>query len=134
MAVKGILERLQEQSAKVRAAVEQVRDDPELANTARTVNQAMEEARWEGLGPWDQARYVTAQLSDVVAQQVKAALLGLATHIEGATPRVYGFEHPCDPPGARAVPTAAELERMKLADFIRELAEPDQSPPSGETL
>jgi len=47
--------------------VDAVRDDAELTEIARTVHAALREARWQGLGDWDQARYVAHVLSEQAA-------------------------------------------------------------------
>lgn len=56
-------------------------------------------------------------------RQVKAdALREFADHIDGGTPRAWGFHHPCDPPGVRWEPSEAQAELMRAADVAREAA------------
>lgn len=45
---------------------------------------------------------------------------GLATHLDGATPRAWGFHHPCDPPGERWEPSVKDRTIMEVADFLRD--------------
>lgn len=49
---------LAESSKAVRELVEAVRDNPAGTALARLIEGKMSEARFEGLGDWDQARYV----------------------------------------------------------------------------
>lgn len=49
--------------AEVREIVDAVRDDEALTKLARTIKESISDARWQGLGEWDQARYAAHLLS-----------------------------------------------------------------------
>ena len=46
-----------------------------------------------------------------------------ADWLEGGTPRAYGFQHPCDPPGVRGEPSGDERRLLYAVDAIREAAD-----------
>lgn len=47
----------------------------------------------------------------------------VATWLEGGTPRAWGFQHPCDPPGTRWEPNEDERRLLYGVDAIREAAD-----------
>lgn len=61
-------------------------------------------------------------LAQVRAEAAAEALTKLATHLDGGTPRAWGFHHPCDPPGKRWEPDEADRALMLAADIAREQA------------
>lgn len=61
-------------------------------------------------------------LTQVRAEAAAEALTKLATHLDGGTPRAWGFHHPCDPPGKRWEPDETDRALMMAADIAREQA------------
>lgn len=57
------------------------------------------------------------------AQVAAKVLREFATHLDGGTPRAWGFHHPCDAPGVRWEPNETEKVIMQNADIAREAAD-----------
>ena len=63
-----------------------------------------------------------AEFDRLIAKVYADGMRSVADWIDGGTPRAYGFEHPCDPPGVRTDPGKEERELMGIADATREAA------------
>ena len=70
----------------------------------------------EALAQFD--RFIARIKAEAYADGMRA----VADWIDGGTPRAYGFEHPCDPPGVRTGPGDHEEALMGIADATREAA------------
>ena len=76
-----------------------------------------------------QESYYAEQVSEfergiarIKAEAYADGMRAVADWIDGGTPRAYGFEHPCDPPGVRTGPGDHEEALMGIADATREAA------------
>ena len=72
-----------------------------------------------------QESYYAEQVAEFergIAKVYADGMRSVADWIDGGTPRAYGFEHPCDPPGVRTEPSEKERELMGIADATREAA------------
>ena len=67
---------------------------------------------------WDE--WIARVRRDAQAEAWEAWTSGLATHLDGATPRAWGFHHPCDPPGERWEPSVKDRALMEVSDFLRD--------------
>ena len=65
-------------------------------------------------------RFLARVRRDAQAEAWEAWASGLATHLDGATPRAWGFHHPCDPPGERWEPSVKDRTLMEVSDFLRD--------------
>lgn len=65
-------------------------------------------------------RFLARVRREAQAEAWEAWTSGLATHLDGATPRAWGFHHPCDPPGERWEPSVKDRTLMEVADFLRD--------------
>ena len=61
-------------------------------------------------------------IARIKAEAYADGMRAVADWIDGGTPRAYGFEHPCDPPGVRTGPDDHEEALMGIADATREAA------------
>ena len=76
---------------------------------------------------WD--RFLASVRRDAKAEAWDAFRESLAGHLNLATPRAWGFHHPCDPPGVRWEPTERDKALMDVADMLREdTANPYRAP------
>ena len=84
-------------------------------------------------GDWDE--WIARVKRDAKAEAWDAFRESLAGHLNLATPRAWGFHHPCDPPGVRWEPTERDKALMDVADMLRkDTANPyrDTHYPEGE--
>ena len=63
-----------------------------------------------------------AEFDRLIAKVYADGMRSVADWIDGGTPRAYGFEHPCAPPGVRTGPDDHEEALMGIADATREAA------------
>ena len=61
-------------------------------------------------------------IARIKAEAYADGMRAVASWIDGGTPRAYGFEHPCDPPGTKTLPSDHEEALMGIADATREAA------------
>ena len=61
-------------------------------------------------------------IARIKAEAYADGMRAVADWIDGGTPRAYGFEHPCAPPGVRTGPDDHEEALMGIADATREAA------------
>ena len=74
-------------------------------------------------GPLCNCDQVAGRIIPILREAEVAALRSVADWLDGGTPRAFNFQHPCDPPGTRWEPTAAEEAVMRTVDAIRDVAD-----------
>ena len=75
-----------------------------------------------GTDPSEGVREFDRLIARIKAEAYADGMRAVASWIDGGTPRAYGFEHPCDPPGTKTLPSDHEEALMGIADATREAA------------
>lgn len=69
------------------------------------------------------AEIIAAKTQQLLKTSKATGMREAAMWMDGGTPRAWGFQHPCDPPGTRWEPTERESNVMWMCDEIREAAD-----------